>query len=322
MGSADMTDVADGPTTPRVAILGMPLDPMEAASVRSYLRAVLEEPWDGRCRHIVTLNPEYVMAARRDRRFAVALRDADLVVGDGIGVVIAARLLGDGGAATASRVTGVDLVEWLAAVSGPADAPVFFLGAGPGVADAATAALRRRHPGTRVAGSWAEGSATPRDDASALDRIAQSKARAVLVAYGAPGQVIWIARNQAALAASGVRLAIGVGGAMDYVAGIVPRAPLLIRFLGLEWLYRLIRQPWRWRRQLVLPRFAALVLVKWLWQRGNRAQKHARLKSVRPREERQLSERLGSPDASAVPQAPLSSERCSKPPSYTTDDSI
>jgi hypothetical protein len=98
----------------------------------------------------------------------------------------------------------------------------------------------------------------------------------VLVAYGAPGQVHWIARNQRELAEMGVRLAIGVGGTLDYLAGRVPRAPAPVRAVGLEWLYRLIRQPWRWRRQRVLPGFAFLGLLSWLWRRGNRPSRWAR----------------------------------------------
>jgi N-acetylglucosaminyldiphosphoundecaprenol N-acetyl-beta-D-mannosaminyltransferase len=82
----------------------------------------------------------------------------------------------------------------------------------------------------------------------------------VLVGYGAPAQVLWIERNRAALDDAGVRIAIGVGGALDYLAGTVRRAPEPVRALGLEWAYRLVREPWRWRRQLALPKFAVLVV--------------------------------------------------------------
>ena len=85
----------------------------------------------------------------------------------------------------------------------------------------------------------------------------------MLVGYGAPAQVIWIQRNRAALADAGVRVAVGVGGALDYLAGSVSRAPQLVRASGLEWAYRLVREPWRWRRQLALPIFAFLVVRTW-----------------------------------------------------------
>jgi N-acetylglucosaminyldiphosphoundecaprenol N-acetyl-beta-D-mannosaminyltransferase len=110
------------------------------------------------------------------------------------------------------------------------------------------------------------------DDAATLSRIRGSGAKAVAVAYGAVGQVTWIARNRAALGEAGVRIAVGVGGAFDFLAGTAPRAPELLRRVGLEWLYRLVREPWRWRRQLVLPVFALRVVIAWLWRRGNRAE--------------------------------------------------
>ena len=261
----------------RIPILGIPLDAVDASAARSFLRGALTEPWNGRCRHIVTLNPEYVMAARRDPAFAGAIHAADLIVADGVGVAVAARWLGATHARGVGRVTGTDLADWAAAESGPMQTPIFLLGGRPGVGAAAAAALARRFPQVRIAGHWAGGSARPEDDASAIARIAAGGARAVLVAYGAPGQVIWIERNRAALAAAGVRLAIGVGGTMDYLAGRVPRAPASVRRLGFEWLYRLAIEPWRGRRQLVLPRFALLAGLTWLWRRGNRARRWVRL---------------------------------------------
>ncbi|MGB9890029.1 MAG: WecB/TagA/CpsF family glycosyltransferase, partial [Anaerolineae bacterium] len=91
-----------------------------------------------------------------------------------------------------------------------------------------------------------------------VQRIREARADILLVAYGAPAQDLWLARN---LARTGAKVGIGVGGAFDYIAGIVPRAPRWMRRVGLEWLYRLFRQPWRWRRQRVLPLYALLVLL-------------------------------------------------------------
>lgn len=214
----------------------------------------------------MTLNPEYVMLARRDRAFREALRRADLVTADGIGIVLAARWLWPGAirAHRLERITGVDLVEGLAELG---DARVFLLGGSPGTATEAVARLSRRFPGFVPAGIWDGGSPDSVDDRASLARIGASDARVVLVAYGAPGQVLWIARNQDALAAHGVRLAIGVGGAFDFLAGAVPRAPRWMRLWGLEWLYRLVREPWRWRRQRVLPLFALKVLASGIRRR-------------------------------------------------------
>ncbi len=128
------------------------------------------------------------------------------------------------------------------------------LGAGNGVAQAAAEALASRLPGARITGMWS-GDPRPASDAETVARVRASGARLLLVAYGAPAQELWIARNLRAL--PGV-LAIGVGGALDMIAGRTPRAPRWIRAAGLEWLYRLAREPARWRRMLALPAFAAL----------------------------------------------------------------
>jgi N-acetylglucosaminyldiphosphoundecaprenol N-acetyl-beta-D-mannosaminyltransferase len=259
----------------RIPILGVPLDAVGPAEARSTLRASFDEHLVGHCRHVVTLNPEYVMRARSDADFRRAIEAADLVTADGVGVVFAARLLGARAGRRVARVTGVDLLDWLARDSGDRGAPLYLLGAGPGVAAAAAAELTRQHPAARIAGWRSEGTAAPEDDAEALDRIRASGARAVAVAYGAPGQVFWIARNQGALAEAGVRVAVGVGGALDYLAGVAPRAPRIVRQLGFEWLFRLVVEPWRWRRQLVLPAFAGRVGLAWFegWARrvGGRA---------------------------------------------------
>lgn len=257
-----------------VTVLGVRVDLLDVRGVRARLVNALADPWDGCCRHVVTLNPEYVMAARRNSPFHAALDRAEVATADGVGVAVVARWLA-GGLKVPARVTGVDIVEWLAEGSG-GGSPLFLLGGGPGVAQDAAAALERRFGRSVVAGFWDGGTSRPEDDEPALARIRVSGARTVLVAYGAPGQVLWIDRNQAGLAAAGVRVAVGVGGAMDYLAGRVPRAPAPLRRMGLEWLYRLVREPWRWRRQLVLPQFALLAILEWLWRRGNRAGRYIR----------------------------------------------
>lgn len=240
----------------RIDILGIPLDGCSRADIHRWLDGHLRNH-AATCAHLVTLNPEYVMEAQRDPAFAAAIRAADLVTADGVGVVLAARLLTG---RRVDRVTGVELTERLAAISGPLRAPIYFLGAGAGVAAAAQAKLRERFPEASFAGAWDGGTPAPADDERTIERIGASEARVVLIAYGAPAQIHWIARNQAALANVGVRLAIGVGGTFDFLSGYVKRAPGPVRKVGLEWLYRLAREPWRWQRQLALPRFALAVI--------------------------------------------------------------
>lgn len=245
-----------------IDVLGIPVRAGPAGVVEAEIRGFLADPWDGRCRHVGTVNPEYVMAARSDPAFAVALRAADLNTVDGVGVLLALRIDRVTGQ-RAERLSGVHLVESLTRTSASDSAPIFFLGAGPRVADAAIEVLRSRWPDAMIAGSWAGGRPVLADDAVAIDRIAASGAKTLFVAYGAKGQVAFIERNRDQLSRAGIRLAIGIGGSLDMISGLTPRAPRMVQRIGLEWLFRLITEPWRWRRQLALPRFAALVV----WRR-------------------------------------------------------
>ncbi|HET9015115.1 MAG TPA: WecB/TagA/CpsF family glycosyltransferase, partial [Thermomicrobiaceae bacterium] len=187
--------------------------------------------------------------------FRETLGAADLATPDGVGVILASRLAGR---PLRGRVAGVDLVAALAARDDP-DVRLFLLGAAPGIAARAADALVREHPACRVAGTLS-GSPSPADAPAILAALAAARPTVLLVAFGAPAQDRWIANHATDLAACGIVVAAGVGGTFDYLAGAVPRAPRLVRQLGFEWLYRLIRQPWRWRRQLALPRFVVLVL--------------------------------------------------------------
>lgn len=218
--------------------------------------------------HVVTANPEYVMTARKDPSFAHAVNSAGIITVDGAGLAIAVRLLHPD--VRSERFTGVMLTPDLVQLSGESGAGVFLLGAGPGVADEAANRLLQQFPDAVIAGTWANGSPRPEDDAETIHRIRASGARILLVAYGAPAQIHWIQRNLNELEAAGIRIVAGIGGALDYISGTVQLAPAWLRKLGLEWLYRLIREPWRWRRQLVLPHFAMLVVVSFVQSKLHR----------------------------------------------------
>jgi N-acetylglucosaminyldiphosphoundecaprenol N-acetyl-beta-D-mannosaminyltransferase len=175
-----------------------------------------------------------------------------------VGIIWAARILGR---PIPERTTGVMLVPLLAELAAREGYRLFLLGAAPGVAEAAGRVLTERYPGLTIVGTYA-GSPAPEEAAAITTRITASEAEILFVAFGAPQQDLWIARNAGRLPV--VRLAMGVGGVYDYLSGRVPLAPPLWRRLGLEWLYRLIHQPWRWRRMLALPRFVLAVLgQKW-----------------------------------------------------------
>jgi len=202
---------------------------------------------------VATVNPEFVMLARRDKVFRHVLREASLRVPDGVGLQIAARILGT---PLRGRVPGVELVEALGESAAQRGDRLFLLGGAPGVAEAAAASLSRSHPGITIAGTHT-GPPDESGDEKSLAAVRDARADIVLVAYGAPLQERWLARN---LGVSGAAAGIGVGGTFDYLSGRVRRAPRWMRRAGLEWLFRLIRQPWRARRQLALPAFMLAVL--------------------------------------------------------------
>jgi N-acetylglucosaminyldiphosphoundecaprenol N-acetyl-beta-D-mannosaminyltransferase len=213
--------------------------------------------------HVVTVNPEFIMAAQRDPEFLSILNRADLALPDGIGLLWAGRWLGQ---PFQERVTGSDFVPRFAALAARRSYRPFFLGAAPGIAEQAAEKLAQQHPGFRVANCYA-GSPDPAEEDAIVLRVRESQPDALFVAYGAPAQDYWIARNLARLE---VPVAMGVGGTFDFIAGVVPRAPRWMQRLGLEWLFRLMRQPWRWRRQVALVRFVGLVLAARFKQDGQR----------------------------------------------------
>jgi N-acetylglucosaminyldiphosphoundecaprenol N-acetyl-beta-D-mannosaminyltransferase len=235
---------------PALRILGIPIHDVTLEEALDWIAAWMAE---GGAHQIATVNPEFVMAARRAPAVRAVLENADLCLPDGVGITLAARYLGR---PLRERVAGVDLVEKLSVRAVGEGWRLFLLGAAPGVAERAAAILCSRNPGLIVAGTYA-GSPRVDEEDEIISRVREAEADVLLVAYGAPAQDLWLARN---LARTGARVGAGVGGALDYIAGVVPRAPRWMRRVGLEWLYRLIRQPWRWRRQRVLPLYALLVL--------------------------------------------------------------
>lgn len=232
---------------PVVQILGVPVHEVSKAETLALMRSFMAEP---RLHQAATVNPEFVMAAQRDPAFRAVLQDADLCLADGVGILLAARRYGR---RLPERVPGSELVYCLAEAAAQAGWRLFLLGAAPGVAEEAAAVLQARYPGLIIAGTYS-GSPDPAENAAIVQRINDSRADILYVAYGAPRQDKWIARNRETLKT--VRLAMGVGGALDFITGRAVRAPEWMQKLGLEWLHRLYREPWRWRRMLALPRFA------------------------------------------------------------------
>jgi N-acetylglucosaminyldiphosphoundecaprenol N-acetyl-beta-D-mannosaminyltransferase len=233
-----------------VRILGVRVDVL---TYDSLLAAIGDFIAQGTPHQIATLNPEFVMEARRNATFHDLLEGADLCMADGVGLLWAAKRRGH---PLPERVTGSDGVPLIAERAAQIGWRIYLLGAAPGVAERTGEILTALYPGLRIAGAYAGSPAA--EDAERIIGLVRAAAPDILfVAFGAPNQDLWIARYRDAL---GVPAMMGVGGAFDHIAGVRRRAPQWVRRLNLEWLYRLITQPWRWRRQLALPRFVWAVL--------------------------------------------------------------
>lgn len=241
---------------------------------------------DGKKTFVVTINPEIIMLARSDQEYEKVLKSADLALADGIGVVWAAKIFGK---LVNGRIHGADLVEKLSERAAKYPITVGFLGGRGNVADKTAECLVKKYPGLKVAfavSEWPEKlddrrlkienrtlriedrksinlqSSTFKGPSSIIHNPSSNNrmsADILFVAFGSPKQEKWIYEN---LPDIDVRVAIGIGGAFDFISGNVRRAPVWLRSLGLEWLFRLLIQPWRIKRQLALPKFVILVLIE------------------------------------------------------------
>lgn len=236
----------------RVEVLGVPV---HCVTMPQALEAV-EEMIAGEVRQaVLAVNPEKVMHARRNPLLLGQLQRAALLIPDGIGVVLAARLLGLG---RLERVPGSELMPLVCARAAAKGYTVFVFGATPEVNERAVAELRRRWPALRVVGSH-HGYVPEEAVAGLIKRINDAKPDILFVGLGSPAQEAWIDRY---LSSMEVKVCQGVGGTLDVLAGRVKRAPVLLRRMHLEWLYRLIAEPSRVRRQVALPLFAWQVLKR------------------------------------------------------------
>ncbi len=229
----------------RIEILGLPLDPVDRGEALTRIEGFLSRPG---LDPVVTLNPELVVRAASDPTLRAAVHRASLVTADGVGILWAAARLA--GTRLPERVTGIELTEALLARFGK-NLRVFFLGARPGVAERAAAVAAERYR-IEVAG-YHHGYF--QDPSPVLEAIDRAHPDLLLVALG-ERQEVFVERHRRELAA---RVAIGVGGTLDVLAGAARRAPDWTRRLGLEWAWRVGTDPRRWRRGLRLVRFALQV---------------------------------------------------------------
>ena len=211
--------------------------------------------------HIVSLNPENLVIAHNEELFKRVINTAQIKIVDGIGIVIAGQILG---VKVGERLTGVDLMTKLVKMASEGRLRVVLIGGEGNLALRLAQCYNSLYPKAKFVGM--EGiKDIHRPKESEEDKVfsivSDIRPHIILVSFGSPFQEIWLWKHRKRL--NGI-LCMGVGGAFDYLAGTIRRAPTLIRYLGLEWFYRLVRQPWRWRRQLRLIEFMSLVLKeKW-----------------------------------------------------------
>ncbi|MBI2330413.1 WecB/TagA/CpsF family glycosyltransferase [Candidatus Daviesbacteria bacterium] len=215
----------------KVDILGVKIDDITMAEA---LAIVEKWIWNPGKHYIVTPNPEFLVAAQKDPVFKKILNSADLAIPDGVGLKLSGKIK--------NTFSGTDFMESLVSLAAEKGFTAAFLGGREGVAEKCAERLKSRYPKLKIllASNDTETKIPPCD--------------LLFVALGHIKQEKWIAENLDKIPA---HVAMGVGGAFDYLGGFVPRAPVLIRSLGLEWLFRLIIQPWRIKRQMAL--------IKYLW---------------------------------------------------------
>ena len=227
----------------RIDVMGVGFDSLTMDEAIARARSLMAER---RAAYVVTPNPEIVMACRADSAAMAAVRGADLVLPDGVGVVYGARILGT---PLKSKLPGIDFAQGLMADMAAAGQRVYLLGSKPGVAETAAQRLTERFPGLVICGTH---DGYFKDDAPVVAAVNEAQPDLLLVCLGAPKQELWMQRNQKQLR---VGLMAGLGGSLDVFAGNVKRAPKAFQRLGLEWLYRLMKEPKRIGRMMKLPKF-------------------------------------------------------------------
>ena len=226
-------------------VLGVAFDALTLTEAEERADALLRARKGG---YIVTANPEIVLHSRDDAAYAAAVNGADLVLADGVGDLYAARILGT---PLPERVAGSDLTPRLLSRLAERGGSVFLYGARPGVAERAGEALRSACPGLRIAGTE---NGYISDETALFTALDKEQPDLLLLGLGVPRQELWMAQNRQRTNA----VMIGVGGLLDVFAGDIPRAPEAWQKLGLEWLYRLLREPRRIKRMIRLPKILLL----------------------------------------------------------------
>ena len=233
-----------------IRILGIRVDEYDMTQSLDLIGAFVAQGRE-ELHQVVTINPEGVWLAVNDPALAAIMEQAALITPDGNGVLWAARQLGT---PLKERVAGIELMENICRRAAEQGWRVYLLGAKPGVAQAAGEKLMEKYPGLRIVGCD-NGYFRGREE-QAIAAVREAEADVLFAALGMPYQEQWLYQHRQEL---GCAVAVGVGGSFDVIAGLVKRAPALWQKLKLEWLWRLLSDPKRWRRYLVIPRFMRAV---------------------------------------------------------------
>ena len=227
----------------RINVLGVGFD--NVLMIEAVARGVdmLSQPG---AHYVVTPNPEIVEICRKNPEAMRAVNGADLVLADGIGIIKGARILGT---PLKARNPGIEFAAYLMKEMAEKGLSLYLLGAKPGVAEAAGKRLAEKYPGLKIAGTH---DGYFQEDGPVIEDIRRRGADCVFVCLGAPKQELWMAKHGEA---AGARLLCGLGGSLDVFAGVVERAPKFWSDHGLEWFYRLCKDPRRAGRMMKLPLF-------------------------------------------------------------------
>ncbi|MBQ3463009.1 MAG: WecB/TagA/CpsF family glycosyltransferase [Clostridia bacterium] len=237
----------------KVNILGVNVDMVTISEAADLIMKFMDE---AKFHSVFTPNSEIIMQAYRNPEFAELLNRSDLLTADGIGVVHASKILKK---PIKERAAGFDIAKQVLEKMNYTDHKLFLFGGKPGVAEKAAENLKKEYPELNIAGTR-NGYFKEEDEPDIVEEINASGADMLFVCLGAPKQEQWIDRNRDAL--TSVRVAMGIGGSLDVFAGTVQRAPEIFCKTGMEWFYRLCKEPWRAKRMADLPKFAATVIAK------------------------------------------------------------
>lgn len=235
---------------PTVPIYGIPFSKASMDETVNYLTEAIE---GRRVTHVITANPIMIMSAVEDSKYSAMIRRADLIVPDGAGVVWAAKYVGT---PVTERVAGFDLMHRLFQQGEERKWKAYLLGTSQEVIEAAAEKLQLQYPQVRIVG-YRNGFFGPEQDEEVVEAIHAAAPDLLFVARGADTQEPWIVKYKQKL---GVPLIMGVGGSFDIISGKLKRAPVFVQKLRLEWLYRLLQEPKRYKRMLVLPKFVVKVV--------------------------------------------------------------